>query len=218
MIQKQLIHPFAPVAAAAAMMHLGWVCAAGAETPEEVAQTYIRAMADSRLNIVADEMHPAALERFKAVLSGIAEVIIAAPADRKPSPKIVNALFGDAGAEGVKDAPARAVFVSFMSNLTTFLPQIREMAAGTEHEIIGHVDEGGNVTHVVFRATLKRDKTELTKMDVLSLKRDGDEWKVLLTDDMESLIYNLGQQLTAARPAARPSAPAAKVTPAPAVK
>jgi hypothetical protein len=100
-----------------------------------------------------------------------------------------------------------------MSNLTTFLPQIKEMAAGTQHEIIGHVDEGGNVTHVVFRATLKRGKTELTKMDVLSLKRDGEEWRVLLTDDMESLILNLGQQLTAPRPPART---AGQATPPPA--
>ena len=184
----------------------------GSETPEEVAHTYIRALADSRLNLVADEMHPAALERFKAVLSGIAQAITSAPAERKPSPKLVSALFGDGGVESVKETPPREAFVRFMSNLTTFLPQIREMSAGTEHEIIGHVDEGGNITHVVFRATLKRGNTELTKMDVLSLKRDGEDWKVLLTDDMEGLILNLGQQLTAPRPPARPSG---QPTPAP---
>jgi hypothetical protein len=177
------------------------------ETPEEVAHTYIRAMADLRVNLVADEMHPAALERFKTYLSGIADAIKAAPADRKPPPKVVSALFGEGGVESVNEVSAREVFVRFMSNLATFLPQIREMQAGTTHEIIGHVDEGGNVTHVVFRATLKRGGTELTKMDVLSLKRDGEEWKVMLTDDMESLIQNLGQQLTAPRPAARSSPP-----------
>ena len=185
------------------------------ETPEQVAHSYIRAMADSRLSIVADEMHPAALERFKGVLVGIAEAIVAAPAERKPSPKIVSALFGEAGVEAVKTTPARDVFVQFMSNLTTFLPQIREMSAGTEHEIIGHVDEGGNVTHVVFRATLKKGSTELTKMDVLSLKRDGEDWKVLLTDDMESLIFNLGHQLVAPRPAP-PARSATQATPTPA--
>jgi len=184
-----------------------------AETPEEVANSYMRAMADSRLTMVADDMHPAALEKFKSVLAGIAETISAAPAERKPSPKLVSALFGEGGVESVKQTPARDVFIQFMSNLTTFLPQIREMAAGTQHEIIGHVDEGGNVTHVVFRATLKRGKTELTKMDVLSLKRNGEEWRVLLTDDLEGLIYSLGQQLTAVRPPAKTTV--AQATPAP---
>jgi hypothetical protein len=190
----------------------------GAETPEDVANAYIDAMADLRVNLVADQMHPGALERFKAILAGIADAIKAAPADRKPPPKMVSALFGEGGIDSVKEADAREVFVRFMSNLSTFLPQIREMQAGTEHKIIGHVDEGGgNVSHVVFRATLKRGKTEITKMDVLSLKRDGEEWKVLLSDDIEGLIQNLGQQLIAPRPAPRPAGTSTS-TPAPAGK
>ena len=88
--------------------------ASAAESPEEVAHTYIRAMADSRLTLVADEMHPAALERFKAMLAGIAEAITAAPPERKPSPKLISALFGEGGVESVKGAPAREIFVRFM--------------------------------------------------------------------------------------------------------
>jgi hypothetical protein len=175
-----------------------------AEQPEEVAHLYIRAMADARLNVVADHMHPGALDRFKGIMIEIAGAIAAAPEDRKPPAKMVSALFGDEGPAAVKDLAPREVFVRFMSNLTTFVPQIRVMHAGSEYQVLGHVVEGGNVAHVVFRATLLQGAHEMTKMSVLSLKRDGEHWKVLLTDDLESLISGLGKQL-AAPPASVPA-------------
>jgi hypothetical protein len=122
-----------------------WMFAAAAhsaESPEEVAHTYIRAMADARINVVADQMHPSALDRFKDIMTDVATAIEAAPADRKPPVKMITALFGDEGTAVVKDLSPRDVFVRFMSNLTTFVPQIRAMHAGSEYQVLGHVDEG----------------------------------------------------------------------------
>jgi hypothetical protein len=184
-----------------------------AEPPEEVAHIYIRAMADARMNVVADQMHPSALERFKGIMTEVADAIVAAPADRKPPAKMVNALFGDEGPGIVKELPPREVFVRFMSNLTTFVPQIRSMHAGSEYQVIGHVLEGGNLAHVVFRATLAQGDHEMTKMSVLSLKRDGEHWKVLLTDDLENLVSGLGKRL-AAPPVAAPTNAEASPKPA----
>lgn len=169
------------------------------EKPEEVAHTYIRGMADQQLNVVADTMHPAALERFQKILSAIADAIAAAPAERKPPAKMISALFGEAGPAAMKTDPARDVFVRFMNNLMTFLPQVREMTAGSEYQVLGHVEEG-NLAHVVFRATLRRGTAEMTKMEVLTLKLDGDNWKVLLTDDLADLITGLGRQLSSPPP------------------
>jgi hypothetical protein len=184
-----------------------------AEQPEEVAHLYIRAMADARLNVVADHMHPSALDRFKGIMTEVADAITSAPLDRKPPAKMVSALFGEEGPAIVKDLPPRDVFVRFMSNLTTFVPQIRVMHAGSEYQVLGHVVEGGNLAHVVFRATLSQGEHEVTKMSVLSLKRDGEHWKVLLTDDLENLISGLGKRL-AAPPAAAPASAGTSSKPA----
>ncbi len=173
--------------------------------PEEVAHTYIRALAELEINVVADTLHPAALEKFKELLVTIADALEAAPAERKAPPKMLSALFGEEGPQAIKTRPAREVFVRFMSNLTTFVPQLREMTAGSEYQVIGHVDEGANVTHVVFRATLRRGGSQVTKMEVLSLKLDGTAWKVLLTDDLESLIRGFGKQLAAPPTPPRPA-------------
>jgi hypothetical protein len=174
------------------------------EKPEEVAHTYIRGMADLSLNVVADSMHPSALDAFQEILIKIADAIAAAPADRKPPERVVSALFGEEGIAAVKTREPRDGFVRFMSNLTTFVPQIREMTAGSEYQVLGHVEEG-DLAHVVFRATLRRGETEMTKMEVLSLKRDGDTWKVLLTDDLADLVTGLGRQLVSPKPAPTPT-------------
>lgn len=176
------------------------------EKPEEVAHTYIRAMADLHLNVVADSMHPSALASFQNLLTRIASGIEAAPADRKPPAEMVSALFGENGLAKVKSDPAREVFVRFMNNLATFVPQIREMTGGSEYQVIGHVDEG-DFAHVVFRATLKRGEISMTKMEVLTLQRDGDSWKVLLTDELATMVSGLGRQLMNPPPP-KPATPA----------
>ncbi|MEQ1859889.1 MAG: hypothetical protein ABMA13_08135 [Chthoniobacteraceae bacterium] len=178
------------------------------ESPEEIAHRYIRAMADQHLNVVADAMHPDALVQFQGILGRIADAIAAAPADRKPPEKMISALFGEPGLAAVKTDAPRDVFVRFMSNLMTFLPQVREMTAGSEYQVLGHVEEG-NLAHVVFRATLRRGEAEVTKMDVLSLKRDGERWKVLLTDDLAGVVAGLGRQL-ASPPQEKPATPQPK--------
>jgi hypothetical protein len=164
------------------------------ETPEAIAQQYLTAMSEMRIEALADTMHPAALDRFKQILGQVSQAISAIDPEKRPN-TVIRALFGDDGPDAVLAEPPREVFVRFMANLTTFVPQIREMQGGSEHEIIGHVDEGGNLCHVVFRATLKRGSTGISKMAVLSLKRDGTSWKVLLDDDLAKLITGLGQRM-----------------------
>jgi hypothetical protein len=53
----------------------------------------------------------------------------------------------------------------------------------------------------------------MTKMSVLSLKRDGELCKVLLTDDLDNLVSGLGKRLVAPPPAAIPAKPEASPKP-----
>jgi hypothetical protein len=75
------------------------------------------------------------------------------------------------------------------------MPMLRQMLNDSAYDFIGHVDEGGNQTHVVYRATLTTGGAAVTKMEVLTLKRDGEEWKVMLTGDIESFVGGLTRQL-----------------------
>ena len=174
---------------------LALTLAARAATPEEIAKGYMEAVKSGDSEHVGAFMHPAALEIFKGILVQVAAVVATADADADPKKSTaIKVLFGDVKPEAAKDASAKDLFVHFMANLTTAIPLMRQMLANSTYDFIGHVDEGANQAHVVYRATLATGGATVTKMEVLTLKRDGEEWKVMLTGDIESFVGGLTRQ------------------------
>ena len=172
-----------------------FLAAAHAATPEEIAKGYMEAVKSGDMEQVGAFMHPAALEKFKGILVQVAAVVTSADAGADPKKNTaIKVLFGDEKPEAAKDVPAKALFVRFMGNLTAAIPLMRQMLANSTYDFIGHVDEGANQAHVVYRATLATGGATVTKMEVLTLKRDGDEWKVMLTGDIESFVGGLTRQ------------------------
>lgn len=61
-------------------------------------------------------------------------------------------------------------------------------------EILGEVKEGDDITHLVTRTTVSVGAIDMEAMEVVSLKKSGDEWRIL----MSGKIKGLPQQLRAA--------------------
>jgi hypothetical protein len=83
---------------------------------------------------------------------------------------------------------------------------VGEALKNVRGEVLGHVDEGENVAHVVVRTTTSIPGVieNYRKTEVISFERDGAAWKGLLSGDMELQIGQMLQKLTAGR--AEPSA------------
>jgi hypothetical protein len=54
-------------------------------------------------------------------------------------------------------------------------------------KIIGTVHEGDDQAYVVVRTRWKFDGAEMTKVDVIALKRSGTEWKMMLPDVVRTM-------------------------------
>jgi hypothetical protein len=50
--------------------------------------------------------------------------------------------------------------------------------------VLGMVPEGSDQVHVVVRATRTIEKAEINRVDVVTLKRGGREWKMLLPSEL----------------------------------
>ena len=176
------------------MFSLCWAATGWSQTPEMVAREYIDSMRNADMEKAAALMHPAALERFRDILVQIADALTARDpqADLRKNPGM-DLLFGEGGPAELKTTSPAKVFLNFMSKLYARVPMMREMVAGSQVHFIGHVDESENVSHVVYRTTLSRQGTEVTKVEVLSLKRHGENWRVLLTGDLERLATSIGR-------------------------
>lgn len=176
-------------------------------TPEETARAYMSAMRSGEMETVALYMHPSALQKFKDILVQFAARMeeIGAADDPKSS-SAIRVLFGDIGVKGVKDAEPRELFVRFLSVIQKAAPVMRQVLADSTYEFVGHVDESGNQTHVVYRATLSTAGAEVTKMEVLTLRREGEQWGVMLTGDIENLATGLSREFEK-KPAPTPATP-----------
>ena len=67
------------------------------------------------------------------------------------------------------------------------IPQAKNAFTAMDSKIIGIVYEGHDLAHVVSRVGVKLEDISMTKMTVITLKRSGTEWRMLLTGEMQGL-------------------------------
>ena len=153
--------------------------AAAQETPEQVARRYFEASRAGDWAAVTALMDPAALESFKRMM---APVVSAGGGS-----EMAQQLFGISGKAEFDALPAPQVFQRFMGQLIELQPMMKELLAGSSYQVIGHVDEGADGTHVVYRMKMKVMGAEVTKVETLSLHRTPAGWRAQLTGDMENM-------------------------------
>jgi hypothetical protein len=71
-------------------------------------------------------------------------------------------------------------FVHSMKGIASQLHGLTASPLKVEEKIIGRVREGDDQAYVVVRTRRKFDGAEMTRVEVVALKRSGPEWKMLL--------------------------------------
>lgn len=157
------------------------------DTPEAMAEAFLTAFRDTDWERCAALMHPDALEDFKGILMEIAEI--------DSSGAFVQMFFGeDAGPDVLAETPPDGVFRQFIAAIMEEVPMMGAMLGGLDAEIIGHVEEGDSLAHVVSRNRIDVMGAQFTQMEVISLRRYEGGWRLLLTGDMENMVTVFRQQ------------------------
>jgi hypothetical protein len=158
-----------------------------AETPEAVTRQFGAAMRANDWVGTAQLMHPAALARFR----GMFLPILAADS----TGQLCERLFATTSAAEVAALPDAELFARFFRTLVSTAPELGGMFAGADLVPIGHVLEGNDVAHVVFRMKVAADDgVTITKVQAMSLRRSGPTWRVLLSGDFEGLAAALARR------------------------
>lgn len=158
-----------------------------AETPEGVADKGFEAMKAGRYDDFAKTMHRSALKTFKAGMIELAEM---AEADGNPDEFLT--LF-----DGVKDVPAlkalddAKVFAAFLRGVEKRDPTLKKTIAGADREVLGHINEGDDLAHVVYRLKLKVDGKDVSSMQVDTLRRDGRGWGLELRSELQAMTADM---------------------------
>jgi hypothetical protein len=163
------------------------VRAASAQSPGDVAAAYFKSLKDADWQATAALMHPAALQKFKDLMSLVAQ---------SPNGKEMLQVFFQASSQKDFDnLAAKDIFRRFMSSLASLEPDLVEIYASTSQVVLGSVQEGEDVVHLVSRMTVRIESdVVVNQVHLVSLQRDGNTWRLLLTGDMEGLAEKLAGQ------------------------
>lgn len=161
--------------------------ARAADTPEQVVTRYIDATRALRFDQLAQIMHPSALADFKSMMREVVEIDSTSSA--------TELLFQVKGLAAYDSLPASTAFERLMSTVTEQNPLIADALSSASGAVIGHVNEGEDLVHVVYRVGIGAGDLKMSKIEVVTLKREGDEWRTLLTGNIEGLAEALKQQV-----------------------
>jgi hypothetical protein len=164
-------------------------------SPEEVANGHLIATKEADWAAYTASLHPEALKRFKAMMIPAAE---AAKAANNPAGKnILERIFDNADIAKLKAAPPAEFFQIFITNWSAKNRGFTQTMKNATVQMLGHVSEGGRQAHAVYRMTIPTGSAKVTKVEVISLEKDGEVWKCQLTSELENLAGSLMRQLKA---------------------
>lgn len=167
--------------------------AEGGKSPEAVAARALSALKESRIADFGRAMHPEALKQLKSTLLAVVDA-----AEEKERVDEILSLFKDAeSAADLRKLDDVAFFTAFFEGAMEKQPRLRNALRGMTLDVIGHVAEGADVIHVVYRGTVTQGEVKVSKMSVMSLKANGDDWGMLLTGDIENMAAMLKLQFGA---------------------
>lgn len=178
--------------------------AAQEETPEAVAKAYLLASQNGDWAKAASFMHPEALGSLKRTLAAIVRL------DKKN--EMGKQLFNLKDNAEFEELSPEAVFERMITGLTASIPMLKEMLSGSQTTIIGQVTEAPDMMHIVYRMEMKMQNAPVNKLAVMSMKKSGNTWRMLLSGDMEAAFTSLSKALEAEMNHPAPAPPKAAPT------
>lgn len=155
-------------------------------SPESVVQAYVAAMKAGQYAQTAEFMHPEALEKFRTMMLPLVE----ASAGTDEEKGLLAFFRGVKDVEALKKLSPAEFFAAFFAGLAESSPGMKEALSSASTTVIGSVPEG-DVIHVVSRTSVGVEGIGLSKMEVVSLKRAGEDWRVLLSGNIEGIAQAL---------------------------
>jgi hypothetical protein len=178
--------------------------AADDTSPEAVVRVATEALNHGRTEEFARAMHPEALRKFREVMTAFVD---AAAKDGKAD-QVLKLFPSVTDVEGLKRLDDVSFFADYLRGATARDPSLKSALANSKIEVLGHVAEGKETTHVVYRMSTKVDGTDFDGIiQVASLGKHGTNWKMLLSSDVETMTLMMKQRISA-----KPAAPDLKAT------
>ena len=150
-------------------------------TPEKLVNKYYNYIVSNDMQSLSEYMHSDELDKFKNMLQPVFLSLL----KNSNTPPPFSFTNGDS-LEIIYQDSSKQFFERFMRFAISLNPGLNSAISGSTIEPIGHVKDG-DVVHVVVKFTLNIKGMEINKLSVMSIKKDNDEWKLMLTGDIKGI-------------------------------
>ncbi len=86
------------------------------------------------------------------------------------------------------------VFARFLQSMMQQSPDLKAALGGAESAILGHVREGADTAHAVVRARVSTQGVAIAQVSVISMRRLGSGWGVLLSGNFDGVAAARGRR------------------------
>lgn len=145
--------------------------------PEDAADAFLRSLRAIRWDATAALLHPSTLDRFALVVRVIS--------DPDSTGRVRDYLVQTDSAGLAALAPAD-VFTRAVDATISDMPGLMHAVFDRDDAVVGHVAEGADTAHVVYRTTA-RISGATPEVKVMQLARTPGGWRVLWSDELEVL-------------------------------
>lgn len=151
-----------------------------AETASDRAKMYFEDLQQGKYKVAASHFDPSQLKEFRQMM----EFYKALPEEH--SKRFVQTFFGE---NQSVDKVAKLSDAEFFAGMLTFIMRQAQAAGGVDFngfQVLGEVPEG-EVIHLVTRNQVSVGHISTEAMEVVSLKKNGDEWRMLMSGKVKGL-------------------------------
>lgn len=167
-------------------------------SPEGIVRVYFYSLKVGDFKAVAAIMDEQELDDFKQALMPVIDEGWASVSEGPLQEAVaLRKLVGGDGIEGMHAKTPEAFFAHFMSWIVAMNPAIPQSLAKTSIHTLGHVTED-DMAHVVYRISLPVEQASSTQLNVISLRKKGETWRLMMTREIGQMKQML--QMLVAEP------------------
>jgi hypothetical protein len=159
--------------------------AAATNTPEHLAGRYFSALQNGDYVQAAELFEPAGLTEFRRMMDFHEQL----PAESQTG--FLQSFFGpDASAKSVRQLSDAEFFAALLRSVMRQAEAVGTLSFDSL-EVLGGVEEGAEVIHLVTRNRISMGAVDMETMEVLSLRRTESGWRILMSGKLRGLPAQL---------------------------
>lgn len=159
--------------------------------PEEIVQAYVGSLRAGRYDEVGRLLDVEGCKRLQTQLVPVIKESHTA----NPEAGLLKLFDGIETVEGLEKLSPEEFVAAFFGGVTKLNPVFKETLSSMTAKVIGTVPEGDGVLHVVCRITNSNAGMNITKVSVISLKKNGGKWGVMLSSEIENMAEQVRRVL-----------------------